>query len=246
MSREQNLLIAFTEFADTLVAGYDVVEFLQRLAERCVEFCDASEAGIMLADRDGVLRYMASSSERMRVIELFELQHDEGPCPDAYRTGVAVHSGSTADANERWPKFGPRAREVGFQSMAALPLRLRTDVIGALNLFSVAPEALSAADEQVAQALADVATIGILHERAFSDGTIVVTQLQAALESRIAIEQAKGIVAEHNHVSVDHAFKLLRGYARDHNRLLVQVANEIIDATLTTEALTPSTRSQRS
>ena len=244
MSREQDLLAAFTEFADTLVAGYDVVEFLHRLAERCVEFADVSEAGIMLADRDGTLCYIASSSERMRLIELFELQHDEGPCLDAYRTGAPVHSSTTDDANKRWPNFARRARDVGFQSMSALPMRLRTDVIGALNLFSATPEPLSAEDQQVAQALADIATIGILQERALRDGHVVTSQLQAALMSRIVIEQAKGIVAEHNHVSVDEAFTLLRGYARSHNRLLGQTASEIINGTLTSDALRAPTRNQ--
>jgi GAF domain-containing protein len=237
MSRDQDLLTAFIEFADTLVDDYDVVEFLHRLAERCVELADVTEAGIMLADRDGSLRYVASSSERMRLIELFELQHDEGPCVDAYRTGVAVQSASTDDANTRWPRFGPHALDVGFQAMAALPMRLRTDVIGALNLFSVPPEPLGPDEQRIVQALADIATIGILQERALSDRHVVVNQLQAALESRVAIEQAKGIVAEHNHITVDEAFSQLRGYTRSHNRLLSQTAADIINGTLSADAL---------
>ena len=195
MSREQDLLAAFVEFADTFVAEYDVVEFLHRLAARCVELFDAAEAGIMLAGVDGTLAYVASSSERMRLIELFELQHDEGPCMDAYRTGVAVHAGTSGDGATRWPRFAPHAREVGFQSVSALPMRLRDHVIGALNLFSTEAGQLGAEDQQVAQALADVATIGILQERALHDGQIVTSQLQSALESRVVIEQAKGIVA---------------------------------------------------
>jgi transcriptional regulator with GAF, ATPase, and Fis domain len=241
MSREQQLLAAFVEFADTLVDDYDVVEFLHRLAERCVEFIDVSEAGIMLADRDGSLRYVASSSERMRLIELFELQHDEGPCVDAFRAGVAVQSGSIDDANARWPKFGPRALDVGFHSMAAVPMRLRANVIGALNLFSTEGASLSLQDQEVAQALADIATIGILQERALSDGHVVTTQLEVALESRVVIEQAKGIVGEHNQISVDDAFRLLRGYARSHNCLLGQVAKDIIIGKLASDMLTEPT-----
>jgi len=244
MAREQDLLTAFREFADTLVADYDVVEFLHRLAERCVELVDVSEAGIMLADRDLTLHYVASSSERMRLIELFELQHDEGPCVDAYRTGVAVLSTSTEDANARWPNFGPRAQNVGIQSMAALPMRLRAEVIGALNLFSTEGASLGPEDQEVAQALADIATIGILQERALSDGHIVTSQLQSALESRVVIEQAKGVVAEHNRVTVDEAFKLLRSYARNHNRLLGQTAAEIISGALASEALELPSRNQ--
>jgi GAF domain-containing protein len=245
MPREQALLAAFIEFADTFVDDYDVVEFMHRLATRCVELTDASEAGIMLADRDGTLHYLASSSERMHLIELFELQHDEGPCLDSFRTGVEVLSATADDANTRWPRFAPHAREVGFQSVAALPMRLRNNVIGALNLFSTTPEPLSRQDRQVAQALADIATIGILQERALSEEHVVTSQLQAALESRVLIEQAKGIIGEHNHVSIDDAFNLLRSYARDHNDLLRDTAKAIINGTLSAEALMQPTRSKR-
>jgi GAF domain-containing protein len=242
MPREQELLKAFIEFADTIVDEYDIVEFLHRLAGRCIELVDASEAGIMLADRDGTLHYIASSSERMRLIELFELQHDEGPCLDAFRDGVAVHGILDDEAHSRWPDFAPHAREVGFQSVSALPMRLRTEVIGALNLFSVTPGPLTLEDQEVAQALADIATIGILQERQLNDARVVTTQLEGALESRIVIEQAKGIVAEHNDVSIDTAFELLRAYARKHNHLLRQTAQEIIDGTLDANALAESTR----
>jgi GAF domain-containing protein len=244
MHREQDLLAAFIQFADTFVDDYDVVEFLHRLATRCVEFVGASEAGVMLADRNGTLCYVASSSERMRLIELFELQHDQGPCLDAYRSGVAVFSGVTDDATTKWPRFAPHAREVGFASVSALPMRLRTEVIGALNVFSSSPAPLDSEDLLVAQALADIATIGILQERALRDSRIVTSQLEAALESRVVIEQAKGIVAERAHVSIDAAFSLLRGYARSHNRLLSQTAHEIIAGTLTTDALVESGRSR--
>jgi len=245
MSREQDLLAAFIEFADTFVADYDVVEFLHRLAERCVELINASEVGIMLADREGVLHYVASSSELMRVIELVELQHDEGPCLDAYRTGLAVHSESTGDAIARWPRVARHARDLGFQAMAALPMRLRSEVIGALNVFSTTPEPLSSRDRQLAQALADIATIGILQERAIHDSRAFSAQLEAALDSRIVIEQAKGIVAERNQVDVDVAFQQIRRFARNHNRLLSNTAREIIAGALTPLALTRTESRQK-
>jgi GAF domain-containing protein len=238
MARERDLLAALIEFADTIVAEYDVVEFLHRLAQRCVELVHAAEAGIMLADSDGTLHYIASSSERMRLIEVFELQHDEGPCLDAFRDGVAVHCSLSAEALARWPRFAPHAQEVGFESVSALPMRLRSEVIGALNIFSVQPEPLGSDDQNVAQALADVATIGILQERAVNDARVVTSQLEMALESRIVIEQAKGIVAERGRVSIDTAFTLLRTYARAHNALLSQTAIDIIDGTLSSDALT--------
>lgn len=238
MTREQDLLAAFIEFADTIVDEYDVVEFLHRLAARCVELVNASEAGIMLADRDGTLHYVASSSERMRLIELFELQHEQGPCLDAFRDGVAIHTTLTDEATVRWPHFAPHAKEVGFASVSALPMRLRTEVIGALNIFSAQVEPLGSEDQAVAQALADIATIGIIQERALNDALVVAAQLEMALESRIVIEQAKGIVAERDHVSIDTAFTLLRAYARSHNALLSQIANDVIDGTIPTDALT--------
>jgi len=194
----------------------------------------------MLADVDGKLRYVASSSERMRLIELFELQQDQGPCLDAYHSGVAIHCASVAEAKERWPRFGPHAEEVGFASVSALPMRLRNDVIGALNVFSATAGALGAEDRIVAQTVADIATIGILQERAVRDAHILASQLEAALESRVAIEQAKGIVAERAHVTVDAAFTLLRGYARRHNHLLRQTASEVIHGRLSVEALSAS------
>ena len=237
MAREQDLLAAFIEFADTIVDEYDVVEFLHRLAGRCVELVDASEAGIMLADRDGTLHYVASSSERMRLIELFELQHDEGPCLDAFRDGVAVHGALDDDATASWPHFAPHAREVGFASVSALPMRLRAEVIGALNLFSTSVGPMSDEDKEVAQALADIATIGILQERALSDAHVVTSQLEGALGSRIVIEQAKGAVAERDGVSIDEAFDQLRAYSRNHNQLLRHVAQEIVDGTLSSDTL---------
>jgi GAF domain-containing protein len=244
MAREQDLLTAFLEFADTIVDEYDVVEFLHRLAQRCVDLLNTSEAGIMLANRDGTLHYVASSSERMRLIELFELQHDEGPCLDAFRTGDAVHASLMNHEAARWPRFAPHAQEVGFASVSAIPMRLRSNVIGALNLFSTGPGPLSADDQQAAQALADIATIGIIQERALNDARIITSQLEVALESRIVIEQAKGIVAERNHVSMDAAFELLRTYARNHNRLLSHTAQEVVAGAISTTELVESKTDQ--
>ena len=237
MTREQDLVSAFLELADTLVDDYDVVEFLHRLAMRCVELVDATEAGIMLAGSDGTLRYVASSSERMRLIELFELQHDEGPCIEAFRGGVAVHAVLNEEADSRWPRVAPHARQVGFRSVSALPMRLRSDVIGTLNVLSTGSEPPSVEDQHVAQALADIATIGILQERALSSGHLVLTQLRTALESRIVIEQAKGIIAEHHHGSVDGGFAVLRSYARSHHLRLRDTADQVISGEIPVDVL---------
>jgi GAF domain-containing protein len=241
VTREKILVETFVGLADTLVDDYDIIDFMQTLAERCVELLDVSAAGIMLADSKGKLRHAACSSEQMRLVEFFELQVEEGPCFDAYRDGAPVLSDSPEDAETRWPRFAPHARESGFVTVSAVPLRLRAEVIGALNLFSSRPGALNADDVGVAQAMADIATIGILQARVIEDRNVFSSQLELALESRVAIEQAKGIVAEHNQISVDTAFELIRRYTRDHNRLLSETARQLIDGTLTPEQLPHTT-----
>src|SRR4051812_29350098 len=205
MTREQVLVETFVGLADTLVDDYDIIDFMQTLAERCVELLDVSAAGIMLVDRDGTLRHTACSNEQMRLVELLELQLEEGPCFDAYRSRAAVVCASPEEATTRWPRFAPRALENGFVSVSAVPMRLRNEVVGALNLFSSGSECLNDDDLGVAQAMADIATIGILQERMIRDRSAVAAQLQLALESRIVIEQAKGIVAEHAKIDVDRA-----------------------------------------
>jgi hypothetical protein len=245
MEREELLVETLVTLADTLVDTYDLIDFMQTLAERCVEILDVSEAGIMLADADGNLRHVACSSEEMRLVELFELQVGEGPCFDAYHTHASVNCAALVDAEARWPLFAAHAREGGFASVAAVPMRLRSDVIGALNLFSARGTALNEHDLTVAQAMADIATIGILQERTIHDSRAFSAQLESALDSRIVIEQAKGIVAERNQIDVDAAFQQIRSFARNHNRLLSETARQIIAGTLAPNTLTRSESSQK-
>jgi GAF domain-containing protein len=232
MPREALLARTLVELADTLVDDFDVVELLTLLTDRCVEVLDVTAAGLMLVAVEGDLRVVASSSEEMRVVELFELQSQEGPCPDCYRTGEAVLNQDLARDYGRWPRFGPVALEAGFRSVHAIPMRLRGVTIGALNLFRADEGLLEEADVVAAQALADVATIGILQHRAAIQAHIVVDQLNHALNSRIIIEQAKGILAERTHLDMNDAFSWLRNHARNHNLLLVDVAQSVIDGTL--------------
>ena len=237
MTREKILLETFVGLADTLVDDYDIIDFMQTLAERCVELLDVSAAGIMLADAEGKLRHAACSSEQMRLVEFFELQVEEGPCFDAYRDHGAVLCNSPEEAAARWPRFAPQALESGFIAVSAVPMRLRAQVIGALNLFSSGVGVLNDDDLGVAQAMADIATIGILQERVIRDRGVFASQLEFALESRVAIEQAKGIVAEHNGINVDDAFDLIRRFTRSHNRLLSDTARQIIDGSVIPEQL---------
>jgi GAF domain-containing protein len=237
MPKEREVLRALVEVADTIVDDYDVVEFLHRLAARCVSILDVDEAGVMLVDKTRTLQYIASSSEQMRLVELLELQHEEGPCLDAYRHGRVALTTKAEQADLLWPVFGKHAREAGLQSLTGVPMRLRTDVIGALNLFSRRPGGLSAEDQDVAQALADIATIGLLQARAIQDSHIVSTQLQTALESRITIEQAKGIIAEHLTITVDAAFMALRNHSRTTNRKLTETARAVVSGELRPDML---------
>ena len=237
MSREEKLSRTLVELADTLVADFDVVELLTLLTDRCVDVLEVDAAGLMLVAPEGDLRVMASSSETMRVLELFELQAQEGPCLDCYRTGQPVVNQDLAVANGRWPRFAAEALAAGFQTVHSLPMRLRGVVIGALNMFSVGKGEMEAADLDAAQAMADVATIAILQHRAALEAQILNEQLNYALNSRIVIEQAKGMIAERETLNMEQAFSMLRNHARNHNLRLVDVARDIITAKLSVSSL---------
>jgi transcriptional regulator with GAF, ATPase, and Fis domain len=235
--RDEWLARTFVELADTLVADYDVVDFLSTLSERCVELLETVEVGLVLLDRRGGLQVMASSTERMRVAELFEVQNEEGPCFDCQRRGEQVINATLTQAGDRWPRFGPMARDAGFQMVHALPLRLRSDIIGAMNIFDTQLKVMEPQQVNISQALADAATIGILQERSVRQQVDVAGQLQGALNSRIVIEQAKGVVAEQQKVSMEDAFAMLRGYSRSTHIPLSDVARAVIDRSLSSATL---------
>ena len=237
LSREALLARTLVELADTLVADFDVIDLLTLLAARAVEVLDMSAAGLMLAAPDGGLRAMASSSETMRVLELFEIQANEGPCYDCYQTGRPVMNESLSSGTGRWPRFAVEARAAGFDTVHALPMRLRGNVIGALNLFHVESRHMRPADVDAAQALADVATIAILQHRAAVEAQMLNDQLNHALNSRIVIEQAKGMVAERQGLDMEQAFSRLRAYARNNNLRLADVAGHVVDGTLSPTVL---------
>jgi ANTAR domain/GAF domain len=245
VTREQQLAEAFVEAADTLVDDFDVIEFLHTLAERCVQLLDVDAAGLMLADQRGVLRASAASSENARLLELFELQTDAGPCVDAYRTAAQVVNVDLRAGAERWPQFAEAARLTGFVSVHALPLRLRSTVVGALNLFSSHARPLSDADIRIGQALADIATIGILAQRTMHQAELLAAQLQQALTSRVTIEQAKGILAERRGISVDEAFGMLRTYARGNNLRLSDLARDVAARSAAAAALLENPRPKK-
>jgi GAF domain-containing protein len=219
----------FVEVADTLVDEFDLIEFFQMLTTRTAELLDTSPVGLLIANQRGRLEFMAASDENVRLLELFQVQTQEGPCLDAHRSGAPVVNADLSAAASRWPIFAPHAAAAGFRSVHAFPLRLRSEKIGALNVFSSSVGGrLEAEDVAIVQALADVASIGLLQERAISRGELLTEQLQGALNSRIIIEQAKGAVAQARHITVDEAFELIRSYARHNQRRLGDVAYSVI------------------
>lgn len=240
----QLLSETFVELTDTMVADFDVIDFLHVLTDRSVQLLDVSAAGLLLADPRGELRVVAASSEAARLLELFQLQNDQGPCLDCFRAGQPVAAADLNAEAGRWPRFAAAARQAGFAAVQALPMRLRDQVIGALNLFRAGPGAFDPADVRVGQALADVATISLLHERSMRHGDALNEQLQTALNSRVIIEQAKGKLAERLGVDMAQAFSLLRDYARARNLRLADVAQAFVDGTEPLTALT-ATRLQQ-
>jgi GAF domain-containing protein len=238
MADQLRLGRVFVELADTLVTDFDVVEFMTVLAHRCVELLGAREAGVVLADERGVLRSVASSHESARLLDLFELQNQEGPCLDCFRTGEQIRNYSLASPDDRWPLFAAEARRLGFATVHALPMRLRGQVIGAVNVFASDTPALTSSEIDVGQALADVATVGLLQERSLREARLLNEQLESALNSRIVIEQAKGMLAERLDVEMDAAFETLRTYARSTNQKLGDVAHAVVAGTLSANALT--------
>jgi transcriptional regulator with GAF, ATPase, and Fis domain len=218
----------FVDLADTMVADFDVIDFLHMLTDRSVRLLAASAAGVVLADPRGELRVAAASNEEAGLLELFQLQNDQGPCLECFRTGRPVTAGDLSAAAQRWPRFAQAAVQAGFVTVEALPMRLRDQVIGALNLFRAEPGSFDQADLRIGQALADVATIGLLHERNVRRRETVAEQLQAALNSRVVIEQAKGKLAERLSIDMDRAFNMLRDYARNSNQRLTDVARTFV------------------
>jgi GAF domain-containing protein len=246
MARESLLISTLVELADNLVDNFDVIDVLTVLSHRCVEAIDVDAAGVMLASPGGELQFVASSSESMRVLELFQIQADEGPCVDCFKDGRAIVNHALEVPDARWPRFTPQAIAQGFRSVHCLPLRLRGRTIGALNLFRTEQGPFDADDVLVAQGLADVATIAILQHRTSLDARLLNDQLSNALNSRIIIEQAKGRVSQSTTCDMDEAFARLRAHARNHNVGLTDVARSVVDGTMDANRLDQVAKSSKS
>lgn len=225
--RESDIVHTMVRLADTLVSGYDEQELLHDLADSCVRIFDGAAAGVSLGVDDR-LEFIVATSDEMGVIELLQMERQEGPCTEAYRSGRTVHTSHISAEHERWPHWAPKASALGFHSAEAFPMRLRDRTIGALNVYATTSRPLSESDIDVGRAMADMATIGILHERRASEHEVVAAQLQHALESRVVIEQAKGMLADRHGISLTDAFERLRSHARSTQTKLTVVADQVI------------------
>jgi len=223
------LMDAFVEMADTLVDNFDLIDFLHRMTDHTAAISGASAVGLLVGDEHGRLNHMAATSTGAEHLELYQLQTQEGPCLDCMRTRQPVIMTDLRQATDRWPTFAPKAVVEGFRSVHAFPMRLRDRVVGAMNVFGESPEPLDEAQARVIQALADVATIALLQQRALSAAETLTDQLQGALNSRILLEQAKGVVAASNDVTLRQAFENMRGYARRHHVLLTDLAALVVN-----------------
>lgn len=230
--REHDVTQAFVGLASSLAVGYDVVDLLDELVRDCARLLDVASAGLLLSDGLGVLHVMAASSEAARLLEVFQLQRAEGPCRDCFRTGEPVTVADLKEAADRWPQFVPAAQAAGFASVHALPMRLRDNTLGAMGLFGTEIGPLNENDLTLAQALADVASVALVQNKAVTDRAAVVEQLQLALNSRVVLEQAKGVVAHVGNLDPAQAFVFLRGYARNHNLRLTAVAKAVVSRAL--------------
>lgn len=230
--REQRLAQTFVALSDTLVDDFDVLDFLYLLAERSAELLDVTAAGVILSDQRGGWHPTAASSEDAQLLELFTAQTQEGPCLECLRSGAPVASSDLSAETERWPRFTETALAAGFHAAYAVPMRLRRQSIGALTLLNTEAVGVDETSTQLGQALADVATVGLLHQRSVHRSEVLYEQLQATLHHRTVVEQAKGVLAEHGDLSMQQAFELLRGYARTNGQRLSDMARSLADRTI--------------
>jgi GAF domain-containing protein len=241
-TREEKINDAFVRVAGTLVESYDVLDLLSTLLHTCTELLGIQAGGILIADGSGQLELVASTSEEAEIVEIMIVAAGAGPCVDCFDTGAVVSVPDIDADPDSWPRFRRSALEQGFRAAHATPLRLHGEVIGAMNLLSTHPGPLSDRDAKLAQALADVATVGILHERSFRNPGIVSAQLHFALDTRILVEQAKGVLAEVRSCTMTEAFSALRAYARQHGVTLRTAAEGVVNRTIPAESLSAQAR----
>ena len=232
------LVRAFIRASDTLTDDYDLESSIANLIEVCLQLTPGAEASVVLADEHGDLSLAGSSSERKRLLEQHQIDRKSGPSIESYESGAANSYDLVRTDSFPWPEFARLARAVGFRITRSIPLRLRDDTIGVLSIADKSAGTRPAVQDALLQALADTTTIGFLNRRTYSASSRLNHQLQTALNTRVLIEQSKGVVAARLGLTVDQAFEMLRSYARSSNRKLIDVASSLLEGTLTTYELT--------
>jgi transcriptional regulator with GAF, ATPase, and Fis domain len=228
---------AFAELAGALADGYDVAELLDRLLRHCVDLLAVDAAGLVLADASDALQVMAATTGPARFLEVLQLHAESGPCLECYHTGRPVQVDDLRADGDRWPALARNARDGGYRAVHAVPLKFQQQTLGAMNLFNIEPGCLGATDQKIAGALAEVATVAILGQRSIRRSGEVAEQLQTALDSRVIIEQAKGMLAQQGGLPMPTAFAVLRQHARRNNQRVTDAARAVVDARLTLDAM---------
>lgn len=215
------------DFAQDLGACASVEAVLQHLSDRCMSLLSVAGVGVLLAE-DGDLTVATTNSEVGETAEHLEVELGEGPCIEALRSGAVVIVPDLRASRDRYPKFVPRALEAGVGSIHGLPLSGRGEMVGVLNIVHTEPLDLPAADVATTQMLADVAVSYILSVRLHEESSRLASQLQRALDTRVVIEQAKGVLAERHGEPMVDAFERLRRHARSNNRSVRDVAADVL------------------
>lgn len=236
MSREARIIDTLVELADILVTPFEPDDLLYRLVDSCLEVLDAQAAGVLLRDQSGELRAVTATSRDVKELEVFEVALSEGPSYEAFRSGEQVAVDDLANHGHEWPNITSAAQRQGFAACYGFPLRWHDDTVGALNVFLTAAQApMSMSDQRAGRGLADIATIALLQGQRSSEADARTEQLQQALDNRVLIEQAKGLLGERHGLGAREAFERLRRYCRGHNLSLHQAAQEILEGRLDPE-----------
>jgi GAF domain-containing protein len=217
--------------AADLVRPYDTVTMLENLSERVSEVLALTGSGVSL-ESDGRLAFITALDEQIARVEQVQERTQEGPCVDCFRGGNPVVVPDLEAEGARWAQYADAALQAGLRATAGVPMTLEGRSIGALNLYSSEPREWPDEDVAAAQVLADLATAFLVNASKLRQQEELAAQLAGALESRVLIEQAKGVVSASAHVSVDEAFRRMRSWARNHNLPLPSVAQDVVEGSL--------------
>ncbi|UFU02236.1 GAF and ANTAR domain-containing protein [Ruania suaedae] len=230
MYDEQKFVQLTAAFTEKLVAPYDVDEALRTLAENLTDLLALAGSGVTLGLEER-LRAATAVPPHLAALEHYQEQHQEGPCVSAYHTGEVV---AVSDLREetRWPGYRTIAADVGVRAVAGMPMKLAGNAVGALNMYHAEPHIWDDSDLLAARALSNMATAYLIHSSTLSQQNQLSDQLQHALDSRVLIEQAKGVLTQTHALTLTEAYELLRRNARNNGRKVREVADDVVEGRL--------------